>query len=91
VMYDGTKLNGPADLRQALINHKDAILLSFTESLMTYALGRQVEYYDMPAVRAIVRDAARNGNRMSTFISGVVNSAAFRMSRASAVETTAAR
>ena len=58
---------------------------------MTYALGRQVEYYDMPAVRTIVRDAAKNGNRMSAFITGVVNSAAFRMARRQAVETTAAR
>lgn len=89
VMYDGTKINGPADLRQALLNHSEAILLSFTESLMTYALGRQVEHYDMPAVRAIVRDAGKNGNRMSAFISGVVNSAAFRMAKAASIETTA--
>ena len=82
VMYDGTTISGPADLREALLKHKDAILLSFTESLMTYALGRQVEYYDMPTVRAIARDAANNGNRMSSFISGVVNSAAFRMAKA---------
>jgi Protein of unknown function (DUF1585) len=46
---------------------------------MTYALGRRVEYADMPAVRAIVRDAAKNETRMSSFILGVVNSAAFRM------------
>ena len=63
------------------MKHSDAILLSFTESLMTYALGRPIEFYDMPAVRSIVRDAAKNGNRMSSFISGVVNSAAFRMAR----------
>ena len=50
-MYDGTPINGPADLRQALMKHSDAILLSFTESLMTYALGRPIEFYDMPAVR----------------------------------------
>ncbi|MBA3269038.1 MAG: DUF1592 domain-containing protein [Acidobacteria bacterium] len=89
VMYDGTKINGPADLRQALMNHKDAILLSFTESLMTYGLGRSVESYDMPAIRAIVRDAAKKEHRMSAFISGVVNSAAFRMAKPSAIETTA--
>jgi hypothetical protein len=91
VMYDGTTISGPADLREALLKHKDAILLSFTESLLTYALGRQVEYYDMPTVRAIVRDASKNGNRFSSYISGVVNSSAFRMARATAVETTAAR
>jgi hypothetical protein len=91
VMYDGTPISGPADLREALLKHQDAILLSFTESLLTYALGRQVEYYDMPTVRAIVREASANGNRFSSFIAGVVNSSAFRMARATAVETTAAR
>ncbi|MGH9391035.1 MAG: DUF1585 domain-containing protein, partial [Vicinamibacteria bacterium] len=50
--------------------------------LMTYALGRRVEYYDMPAVRKIVRDAAANDHRMSSYILGVVASAPFRMSRA---------
>jgi hypothetical protein len=89
VMYDGTTISGPADLRQALLKHKDAILLSFTESLLTYALGRQVEYYDMPTVRAIVRDASKNEYRFSSFITGVVNSQAFRMARAMEVETTA--
>jgi hypothetical protein len=88
VLYDGTRMSGPADLREALLKHSDAILLSFTESLMTYALGRPIEYYDMPTVRAIVRDAGAKGNRMSAFISGVVNSAAFRMAKAAAAETT---
>jgi mono/diheme cytochrome c family protein len=82
VMYDGSSITGPIDLRNALLKHKDAIVLSFVESLMTYALGRQVEYYDMPAVRAIARDAAKNSYRMSSFLSGVVNSAAFRMAKA---------
>jgi mono/diheme cytochrome c family protein len=91
VMYDGTPINGPADLRAALLKHKDAILLSFTESLMTYALGRPVEYYDMPAVRSIVRNAAKDGYRMSAFISGVVNSDAFRMARVTTAETTESR
>jgi Protein of unknown function (DUF1592)/Protein of unknown function (DUF1588)/Protein of unknown function (DUF1585)/Protein of unknown function (DUF1587)/Protein of unknown function (DUF1595)/Cytochrome C oxidase, cbb3-type, subunit III len=91
VMYDGTTISGPADLRAALLKHKDAILLSFTESLLTYALGRQVEYYDMPTVRAIVREASKHEHRFSAFISGVVNSQAFRMARASEVDTTAAR
>ena len=58
-LYDGTKIDGPAALRDALLKHKDAVLLSFTERLMTYALGRRVEPFDMPAVRAIVRDAAQ--------------------------------
>jgi mono/diheme cytochrome c family protein len=88
VLYDGTPIGGPADLRAALMRHSDVFLMSFTESLMTYALGRRVEYADMPAVRAIVRDAAKNGNRMSAFILGVASSPAFRMASADAAETT---
>jgi len=80
-LYDGTKLKGPADLRAALLKHKDAVLLSFTENLMTYAMGRRVDYADMPAISAIIRDAARNDYRMSSFIFGVVNSAPFRMNK----------
>jgi len=88
VMYDGTKLDGPAGLRDALLAHKDAFLLSFTEGLVTYALGRRVEATDMPAVRRIIRDAGRNGYRMSSFIRGVVDSAAFQMSIAAPADRT---
>ncbi len=91
VMYDGTTISGPADLRQALMKHSDAIVLSFTESLMTYALGRPVEFYDMPTVRAIVRAAGKNGHKMSSFITGVVQSAAFRMARMPPIDTTVAQ
>jgi mono/diheme cytochrome c family protein len=88
-LYDGTKMEGPAGLRAALLKHKDMVLLSFTESLMTYALGRRVEYYDMPIVRAIVRDAGKNDYRLSSFIMGVVNSPAFQMKKmAGDTETT---
>ncbi len=90
-LYDGTKMDGPAGLRQALLKHQDAVLLTFTESLLTYALGRHVEFYDMPAIRAIVRDAGAKGNKMSTFVLGVVNSAAFRLTRPAQVETAAAQ
>jgi hypothetical protein len=79
-LYDGTKMEGPAGLRAALLKHQDMFLRSFTESLLTYAVGRRVEYSDMPAIRGIVRDAAKNQNRISSFIVGVVNSPAFRMS-----------
>jgi len=87
-LYDGTKLDGPIALRNALLKHQDVFMLSFTESLMTYALGRRVESYDMPAVRQIVRDAKAKNYRFSAFISGVANSAAFRMGRVAPVETT---
>jgi hypothetical protein len=86
VLYDGTKVEGPASLRSALLRYKDAVVLSFTESLMTYALGRRIESYDMPAIRSIVREAARNDYRMSSFLRGVIKSAAFQRGRAPAAE-----
>ncbi len=79
VLYDGAKMDGPAGLRAALVKHKDVFLLSFTESLMTYALGRRVEPQDMPTVRRIIRGAARNEYRVSSFLQGVIDSAPFRM------------
>jgi hypothetical protein len=81
-LYDGTKMDGPAGLRQALMKHSDMVLRSFTENLLTYAIGRRVEYSDMPAVRAIIKDAAKSDYHLSSFILGIVNSAAFRMARA---------
>jgi hypothetical protein len=87
-LYDGTKMNGPNGLRAALLKHQDMFVLSFTESLMTYSLGRRIEYFDMPAIRKIVRDAAKEQNRFSAFVMGVVNSRAFQMSRADDVTTT---
>jgi hypothetical protein len=78
-LYDGTRMEGPAGLRAALLKHQDMVLTGFTESLMTYALGRRIEYTDMPMIRAIVRDAAKKDSRISAFILGVVNSNAFRM------------
>jgi hypothetical protein len=81
-LYDGTRMDGPAGLREALLKHSDMVLGSFTESLMTYALGRRLEYTDMPAVRAIVRDAGKKDDRFSAYVLGVVNSAAFRMAAA---------
>jgi hypothetical protein len=87
-LYDGTKMNGPAGLRAALLKHQDMFILSFTERLMTYSLGRRVESFDMPAIRKIIRDAAKENNRFSAFVMGVVNSRAFQMSRAESVQTT---
>ena len=78
VLYDGTEMNGPAGLRQALLKHEDVFLLSFTQSLMTYALGRRIEATDMPAVRRIIRDAAANGYRFSSFVQGIAATSAFR-------------
>ena len=92
-VYDGMDITGPAGLRSALLRNQDAFLLSFTRSLMTYALGRRVEAADMPAVRRIIRAAKGQDYRISAFITGVVSSNAFQMARlpASAATTTSAR
>ena len=87
-LYDGTTMTGPVGLRAALLKHQDMFFTSFTESLLTYSLGRRVEYFDMPAIRKIVRDAAKENNRFSAYVLGVVNSRAFQMSRADDVTTT---
>jgi hypothetical protein len=81
-LYDGTPLDGPAGLRRALLKRSQTFIRTFTEYLMTFALGRRVEYYDMPTVRAIAREAAANDHRMSSFVLGVVRSPAFQMRRA---------
>ncbi len=81
-------MTGPAGLREALMKHSDMVLRSFTENLMTYAIGRRVEYLDMPAIRAIIKDAEKNDYRMSSFILGVANSAAFRMAKTEKEVTT---
>ena len=80
VLYDGTTMEGAEGLRRALLKHKDAFLLSFTEHMMTYALGRRVEASDMPAVRAVIRGAAKQDYRVSAFVRGIVASAPFQKS-----------
>ncbi len=89
VMYDGTKIDGPAGLRAGLLKHQDVFLQTFTENLMTYALGRRVEYYDMPTVRAIVRQASKADLRLSSFVLGIINSDAFQRRAKEAAQTTA--
>ena len=87
-LVDGTKLDGAVDLRDALLGYRDRFVQTTTEKLMTYALGRGLEYYDMPTVRAITRNAAKNDYRFSDLIMGIVASDAFQ--RKSAEETPAA-
>ena len=82
VLYDGTPMNGLDDLVQALLKHQDTFLRVFTQNLMAYALGRDVQFFDMPAVRSIVARAEANGNRFSSYVLGIVNSDAFRTNRA---------
>jgi mono/diheme cytochrome c family protein len=81
-LVDGTPVGGPADLRNALLRRPDQFVQTVTEKLMTYGLGRSVEYYDMPAVRKIVRDAARDNYRFSSIVMGIVKSAPFQMRKA---------
>jgi mono/diheme cytochrome c family protein len=78
---DGTKLQGPDDLRKALIARPDQFVQTFTEKLMTYALGRRVEYRDMPLVRAIVRQTAPDNYRFSSLVMNIVTSDAFQKKR----------
>ncbi|MGQ0732576.1 MAG: DUF1592 domain-containing protein [Acidobacteriota bacterium] len=87
-LYDGSPVDGPAALRQALLRRSDAFLVSFSESLMTYALGRRVEAADMPVVRSIIRTAALEDYRMGAFLTGIVQSAPFQLMRLPATETT---
>ncbi|MGW8370298.1 MAG: DUF1592 domain-containing protein, partial [Gammaproteobacteria bacterium] len=78
-LVDGTIVAGPADLREALVDRADSFVTVATEKLMTYALGRPVEYYDMPAIRAVIRDAAADDYRFSALIDGIVTSVPFLM------------
>ena len=77
-MADGLVVNGPDDLRRALSAHRDQFTQTLTVNLMTYALGRTVEYFDMPQVRQIVRAADRNGDRFSAIVRGIVASPEFQ-------------
>ncbi|MCP5145328.1 MAG: DUF1592 domain-containing protein [Gammaproteobacteria bacterium] len=78
-MPDGTSVSGPIELRKALLKRPDQFVQTLTEKLMTYALGRTVEYYDMPSVRQIVRNAAQDDYRFQTIVMGIVDSDAFQM------------
>src|ERR1700689_147308 len=78
---DGTKINGPDDLRKALLRRPDQFVQTFTEALLTYSMGRTREYYDMPTVRRIVRDAAAKDYRFSAIVQAIVKSDQFRMRR----------
>ena len=84
-LYDGTPITSPEDLRKALLERPIPLVRTFTENLMAYALGRRVEYYDKPTVRAIAKTAEKNDYRISSFILGIVQSPAFQMSRAESV------
>jgi hypothetical protein len=77
-LLDGTKVDGVVTLRQALIRNPEIFVGTVTEKLLTYALGRGLAYYDMPTVRAIVRDTGPRGYRFSSIVLGIVNSTPFQ-------------
>jgi len=78
-LFDGTPLDGPVSLRKALLARSDVFVRTATEKLLTYGTGRALKYYDMPVVRQIARDAARNEYRFSSLVVGIVKSDAFQM------------
>jgi hypothetical protein len=78
-LWDGSAIEGPAGLRAALLARKEMFVQAFIEKMMIYALGRRVDYYDMPAIRKIAAAAEQQGYRMSAIVQGIVNSPAFRM------------
>jgi hypothetical protein len=82
ILPDGTKFEGPVGLRDVLLGKGDQFVMTATERLLTYALGRGLEPFDMPAVRKIVRDAASDDYRWSSLVMGVVHSMPFQMRRA---------
>ena len=80
-LADGGTIDGPEGLQQYLLSRRDEFLRTVAEKLLSYALGRSLEYYDAPAVRQIVREAARDDYRWSSLVLGVVRSVPFRMRR----------
>jgi hypothetical protein len=78
LLPDGTPITGPGDLRQALVAEPENFVRALTENLLTFALGRGLDYRDMPTVRGIVRRAAADDYRFESIVMGIVSSDAFR-------------
>jgi hypothetical protein len=85
--YDGTPVQTPAELNAALLKRPVPLIRTFTENLMAYALGRRVEYFDQPTIRAITKAADANQYKMSSFILGVIKSDAFQLKKAEPTAT----
>jgi Protein of unknown function (DUF1592)/Protein of unknown function (DUF1588)/Protein of unknown function (DUF1585) len=81
-LADGTRIDGPVALREAIVRNPDMFARNMTEMLLSYGLGHGIEYFDMPFVRAIVKDAERSGFRFSSLVLGIVKSAPFQSRRA---------
>jgi hypothetical protein len=78
VLPSGVPINGPVDLSAQLAQRPEMFAKAFTEKLMMYALNRELEYFDMPQVRAVVRGAAKDNYKFSSIVLGIVNTDAFR-------------
>jgi hypothetical protein len=83
-LWDGSTVDGPVEMREVLLGYTPQYVRMFTEKLMTYALGRGVEYFDMPVVRSIVRNAEQDDYRFSSIVLGIATSAPFQMRTKSA-------
>jgi hypothetical protein len=90
-VYDGTKINGPVELRKWLLGYSDQFTQVVAEKLLTYGLGRGVEYQDMPLVRSITRDALKDGGKFSALVLGVVRSKPFQMNAKAPEEVAAGK
>ena len=87
-LWDGTPVSGVADLREALKKYSPQFARFMTEKLLSYAMGRGVEYFDMPVVRSIVNDAENDNYRFSTLVMNIVKSEPFQMRTKELPETT---
>jgi hypothetical protein len=86
-LFDGQDVNGPSELRTALMRYSPQFVRMFVEKMLTYAVGRGVEYTDMPTVRAIARESEKQNHRFSAIVLGVVRSAQFQMREKAKAET----
>jgi hypothetical protein len=81
ILPDGEKFQGPSELRQLLLSKRERFVATVVEKLLTYALGRELDYYDAPVVRKIISDAASNDYRWSSILLNIVRSVPFQMKR----------
>jgi hypothetical protein len=81
-LFNGASMDGVVGLRQALVKQPEIFVGVMTEKMLTYAVGRGIEYYDMPAVRKVVQDARNKDYRFSSIVQGIVKSAPFQMKEA---------
>ena len=79
VLPDGTEFSGPAEFREVLLSRRDDFVQTATEKLLTYALGRALQHFDMPSIRSIIRQSAGAGYTWSSLIKGIVESRPFQM------------